>query len=226
MKRFIAIAAAACALVFATAAAAALEPGVYDPGNTGCPTATYSNGVLHLAKNCPTTVDAAAGADITGLNGQTFQSASFTLASTTQCQGGSPRFDVVTTDGVFFLGCNNVVPNDNTYSFTAADGFSAANGQPSPITGTITGLSILIDVQGTADISNITVNGVQQVVLVGPPTSKDQCKKGGWKNFNNPPFKNQGQCVSYVEHHTQHGKAHQHGLRHHQHGPRHHHHHH
>src|SRR6478736_2170852 len=120
MKRFIAIAAATCALVFAATAAAALEPGVYDPNNTGCPVATYSNGVLHLEKNCPTPTLAAAGADITGLNGQTFQSASFTLASTSQCQGGSPRFDVVTTDGLFFLGCNNVVPSGNTYSFTAA----------------------------------------------------------------------------------------------------------
>lgn len=31
-----------------------------------------------------------------------------------------------------------------------------------------------------------------------PPTDKDQCKKGGWASFNNPSFKNQGQCVSYV----------------------------
>lgn len=32
----------------------------------------------------------------------------------------------------------------------------------------------------------------------GPPrpTSKDQCKKGGWRRY--PGFKNQGQCVSFV----------------------------
>ena len=34
--------------------------------------------------------------------------------------------------------------------------------------------------------------------LVAPPTSKDQCKNGGWMTFNNPPFKNQGDCVSFV----------------------------
>jgi hypothetical protein len=28
------------------------------------------------------------------------------------------------------------------------------------------------------------------------PTSKDQCKNGGWKTFG--VFKNQGDCVSYV----------------------------
>ena len=31
------------------------------------------------------------------------------------------------------------------------------------------------------------------------PTDKDQCKKDGWKLFNNPTFKNQGDCVSYVQ---------------------------
>ena len=35
--------------------------------------------------------------------------------------------------------------------------------------------------------------------LYGPPTDKDQCKKDGWKLFNNPTFKNQGDCVSYVQ---------------------------
>lgn len=30
------------------------------------------------------------------------------------------------------------------------------------------------------------------------PTSKDQCKNGGWQSFNEPAFKNQGDCVSYV----------------------------
>ena len=29
------------------------------------------------------------------------------------------------------------------------------------------------------------------------PTSKEQCKNGGWRNF--PEFKNQGQCVAFVE---------------------------
>ena len=36
--------------------------------------------------------------------------------------------------------------------------------------------------------------------FVGSPTSKDQCKDDGWMTYTNPTFKNQGQCVSYVEH--------------------------
>lgn len=216
MKRILAIAVAVAAFAVAGTAAAALVPGVYDPGNTGCPVATYANGVLHLEKNCATSTEAAAGADITGLNGQTFQSASFTLSSTSQCQGGSPRLNVITTSGTFFLGCNNVQPSGTTYTFTPQTLAAAGNQVPFPA-GTITGISILIDVQGTADISNITVNGVHEVPLVGPPTAKDQCKHGGWRKFDNPAFKNQGQCVSYVEHHSQHGKSHQdHDLGHHE----------
>jgi hypothetical protein len=30
------------------------------------------------------------------------------------------------------------------------------------------------------------------------PTPADQCKNGGWQQFNDPAFKNQGDCVSYV----------------------------
>ncbi len=36
--------------------------------------------------------------------------------------------------------------------------------------------------------------------LVGPPTDADQCKKGGWSEFEFPrAFKNQGDCVKFVE---------------------------
>jgi hypothetical protein len=204
MKRLLAVAAGVLTLALAGTAAAALVPGVFDPGNTGCVVSTFSNGVLHLEKNCPTATNAAAGADITGLEGQTFTSASFTLASASQCQGGSPRFDVVTTNGLFFLGCNNVTPTTNangtvTYTFNAAT--IAAGGQVPFPTGTIQAVDILIDVQGTADVSDITVNGVLQEPAPSTPTSKDQCKDGGWKTFTNPSFKNQGDCVSFVATH-------------------------
>ncbi len=34
--------------------------------------------------------------------------------------------------------------------------------------------------------------------LTTPPTDKNQCKNGGWMTFNNPSYKNQGQCVAAV----------------------------
>jgi hypothetical protein len=218
MRKLLVAAAAVMALALAGTAAAALEPFTFDPGNA-CPgvTSTFSGGVLHLSKPCTTPTNASAGAEITGVNGQTFTSASFTLASAAQCQGGSPRFNVFTTAGTtFFLGCNNVTPTMNadgtaTYTFTAATLAAAGQQVPTP-TGTISSAAVLIDVQGSADLSNITFNGVTEVPAVGPPTTKAQCKNGGWRNFTNPTFKNQGQCVSFVVDHTQHGKSHtQHG---------------
>src|SRR6187399_3206443 len=147
MKKLLIAAVLATALAFAVSASAALVPGVYDPGHTGCVEATFikKTKTLHLEKNCPTATDAAAGADVTGVSGQTFQSASFTLANTAQCQGGSPRFNIFTTTGTFFLGCNTVTPVVNmdgtaTYSFVPANAF------PGPPTGTVTGVEVLIDV--------------------------------------------------------------------------------
>lgn len=202
MKRLIATAVAVAALTVVGTAGATLVPGVFDPGNTGCVHSTFANGVLHLEKNCPTSTNAAAGADITGLEGQTFVEASFTLASASQCNGGSPRFDVQTTTGFFFLGCNNVTPVINangtaTYTFNAAT-LAAAGQQVATPTGQIVAIDVLIDVEGTADLSNITVNGQLQVPeTTSAPTTKNDCKNGGWKTFN-PPFKNQGDCVSWV----------------------------
>ena len=38
------------------------------------------------------------------------------------------------------------------------------------------------------------------------PVSKDECKNGGWMSFNSPTFRNQGQCVSYVQSNEKAGK--------------------
>ena len=206
MKKLMLTSVIAAALALTASASAALVPGVFDPGNTGCVEATYvkKTKTLHLEKNCPTSTNAAAGAEVTGVGGQTFQSASFTLASATQCQGGSPRFNVVTTTGLFFLGCNNVIPTTDadgtaTYTFTAATLAAAGQQVPTP-TGTIEFVSVLIDVQGTADLTKVTFNGKLQKLAPGKADVARACKKGGWKDFTNPTFKNQGQCVKYLVH--------------------------
>jgi uncharacterized membrane protein len=63
---------------------------------------------------------------------------------------------------------------------------------------------------GNADKLTIGVGGRTTTYdfepAIGPPTSKSQCKKGGWRSFNNPRFKNQGQCIAYVNHHDGKGK--------------------
>ena len=205
MKAILSAAVAVLTLALAGSAAAALVPSVYDPDHTGCVSSTYAGGVLHLAKSCATSTNAAAQADLTGLAGQSFTSATFTLANAGQCRGGSPRFNVVTSAGTFFLGCNNVAPTTGsdgtvTYTFTAQTLAAAGQQVPTP-TGTIQSVQIVLDVQGSADLTKIAVNGTPQVPA---PTTKDACKKGGWKPLG---FRNQGQCVSWLNHHvTQAGK--------------------
>jgi hypothetical protein len=45
----------------------------------------------------------------------------------------------------------------------------------------------------------------------GTPASKADCKHTGWKSFTDPSFKIQGRCVSYVAHHSAHGRSGEHG---------------
>ena len=61
---------------------------------------------------------------------------------------------------------------------------------------------------GNADKLTIGVGGTDTTydfeaaaANAGGPTSKGQCKNGGWRNFTDPRFKNQGQCVAFVNHH-------------------------
>lgn len=68
--------------------------------------------------------------------------------------------------------------------------------------------SVLFRTSGTAApatlgagflIDNFTQSsGPVPPVLIGPATDKNQCKNGGWQAFNNPPYQNQGDCVSSV----------------------------
>ena len=44
------------------------------------------------------------------------------------------------------------------------------------------------------------VNGKLQKLAPGRADFARPCKKGGWKSFSSPAFKNQGQCVKYLVH--------------------------
>jgi hypothetical protein len=64
----------------------------------------------------------------------------------------------------------------------------------------------VIGIQLLVDAGFFFLDGEQTVVVnpnvmvnFGPPTDKDQCKKGGWQNFNQPrEFNNQGDCIQFV----------------------------
>jgi DNA-binding beta-propeller fold protein YncE len=50
--------------------------------------------------------------------------------------------------------------------------------------------------------ASVAAGGFPNAVAVSPPprvpTSKEQCKNGGWRDF--PQFRNQGQCIAFVNH--------------------------
>ena len=68
------------------------------------------------------------------------------------------------------------------------------------------GVSV-IDTTTNTVVAGIPVGRNPYGIAITPapqaPKSKEECKHGGYLKFGPPagPFKNQGQCVSYVEHH-------------------------
>jgi len=65
----------------------------------------------------------------------------------------------------------------------------------------------VIDTMNNTVVATIAVEVGPVAVAITPvpktPKDKEQCNHHGYLNFGPPagPFKNQGQCVSYVEHH-------------------------
>jgi YVTN family beta-propeller protein len=67
---------------------------------------------------------------------------------------------------------------------------------------------------GTLDVFDTATNTVTatipasdfcpQGIAIAPliPQSKDDCKKGGYQRFRSLGFSNQGQCIKYVNEHT------------------------
>jgi hypothetical protein len=142
------------------------QPGIYDPGATGIVVADWQGGVgepdvgsngsqgLVLQKNGPTETNAAAGAEILGFEGQAVSELGFDYKTDGYCSGGSPRFDVQTTDGFYFVGgCGNAVPEDR------GNGWSRVRFDTSAITGTIEYVEVIADEQGQSVLDNIDVNG-------------------------------------------------------------------
>ena len=182
MKTFIMAAIAAASLALAGTAAAALVPGVFDPDNTGIIVSSWqahagladaggSDHGLVLQKNGPTATNAAAGATVTGAEGQTLSEIGFDV--TGHCGAGSPRYDVFDQNGVdHFFGCMYGThtpiagaPGWERVRQTGADAFP-----PMLPTDTISAIDLIADEgtdQGTGQsvVDNIDVNGT----LVGKP---------------------------------------------------------
>jgi len=96
--------------------------------------------------------------------------------------------------------------SDPTYSTLVYDSGNTLTASEIPTPGTPDGTYYVqvraFDAYGISsawsnDASNPYKITVRELVS---PANADQCKNNGWKTFNNPTFKNQGDCVSWVQH--------------------------
>ena len=121
---------------------------------------------------------------------------------------GAPRFNVVVDGTTYFLGCSSgthTTEGDWTHVVFGPADLRRPESRPqvprrhliifdeatdTPVGGTI-------ETAGQVTVDNISVN---DDVAGSPsqPQSADDCKNGGGRNFTDPTFKNQGQCVSSV----------------------------
>jgi hypothetical protein len=83
-------------------------------------------------------------------------------------------------------------PNIGINSVYGAVIFKAGSGWTTPFKGSVDKLIV-----GTA-LDTTTYNFEQDLTY---PTSKEDCKNDKWKTFTGVEFKNQGQCIKYVEDH-------------------------
>jgi hypothetical protein len=144
-----------CTTLTLTPFAVACDPTTWAcaPTASGASSTTDADG-LHLSKDADTaTVAYGAGADIPGIAGAPFSSASFD--TTGLVSGGSPRFVLKYGDTVCML--DTPTQTGNTYTFTAASTYV-----PCVTNANLTGLEIVADGMGNAQaitLTNITVNG-------------------------------------------------------------------
>jgi hypothetical protein len=220
MKKLLLGALAVLAVMFAATAAAAPPAGMYTPFGG----ATVSGNTVTLKSNATTPYS---GIDLGFPAGATLNNGlnALDITFSGDCGGGSPRFELNfgTASNLFiYLGdAPNFTCTNGTYTYNdLLDPSSGARFDLSQFGGpfygtyqdalnmvgnmTIQSIDVVADSGWffpngqTVVITRVSVNGQALTAAVGPPTSKDACKNGGWKTYNNPAFKNQGDCVSYV----------------------------
>jgi len=105
------------------------------------------------------------------------------------CRGQEPRASTLLPTGQTATVGNDDNAN-NVFWNTSFAGFYADGGAA--------GVGIFRQDTNWAPYGTVAVKITATPPVVGPPNGKDQCKNVGWMSFNNPSFKNQGDCVSFI----------------------------
>lgn len=191
--------------------------------------ATYNTSGVQLTSS-PAVAPGYAGIDFPSAAGMTLSDITSLDAeyqmTTGDCNVGSPRYSITLSSGANIFAYFGDAPNytcgssprtqsnllspyvdtsqlpGGTFYDTWSHALTLAGSQ------TVTDLAIVLDGGWSSpqvvEISSASINGT--VYNFAAPTSKAQCKQGGWQSFSNPgTFKNQGDCVSYVATHGKNG---------------------
>jgi hypothetical protein len=117
-------------------------------------------------------------------------SATFTITSGTTTVSGSK-----TAGSPSFLSCG---PNFGGHITVTGAPYTATIATPNGNFHDEGTSAVKVDITGSAaTLTESFTSSLTAPVLIAP-TTKGQCKHGGWKAF--PQFKNQGRCVSFVVH--------------------------
>lgn len=193
------------------------------PASTYTPEVNHQHGYGYLAVVCTSNdcsggeVDFINGYDSQlfntiphGLTGVNFDGTNYSISGKTYISDGS-RYCVLEDYGNVYVieGCE-VTSGDFTFSWPASTYTPEANHQPGY------GYNFVVcttsNCSGEGNINDFIVNFNSHLfdsVLLSPtitptplpfPSYKDQCKKDGWRIYAHLEFKNQGQCISYVNH--------------------------
>ena len=146
----------------------------------------HENDGLVLDKMGPTANNATAFAEIKGVKDSTLTELGYDIrkfgtrasANGSHCGAGAPRFDVYTTAGLFFVGCQSPPPDSETDGQAwirlrwgtpaGVVGYSATTGLPTTITGAVQHIYLVFDEGtdtgpdffGAAVLDNVDVNGL------------------------------------------------------------------
>ena len=151
----------------------------FDPDRTGCPVANWDRRIglpdsqgntnfgLRLEKNCPTPVNAAAGAVLNSVKGMIIQpgpSMGYDITNASPCSAGGPRFNVQQADGSFHFvgGCANgtKTPIASGWTRVTFDPYSPAQAFPPLVLGSpIVSITLIVDEEGKYVLDNIQING-------------------------------------------------------------------
>ena len=153
------------------------QPSTYDPLHTGgvvahwqakvgLPDAGQSNHGLILQKNVSTETVASAGANLKFVQGETAEQFGYDIKNDSPCTGGSPRFNVLASDGFHFVGgCSNdnersPVPGHPDWTRVRFEADDPGESFPVFAPGaTIISAELIVDEQGQYTLDNVFVNG-------------------------------------------------------------------